>query len=323
MPQTLLLTERDVASLLTMEECIRALEETFRRQDAGLVMNHPRRRLHAPDGTFHVMEAADLGSCRMAIKAYATFRPGTRFLVLLYDTANGDLLALIEADRLGQMRTGAATGVATKHMARAEARTLGLFGSGWQAETQAMAVAAVRPLARVQVYSRTAEKRAAFAARMTAILRTEVLPVETPEQAVQGADIIVTATTARTPVFDGSLVASGAHVNAVGSNSLAKAEIDATLVARAARVVVDSLEQAKMESGDLLTPVETRRFRWEQAVELREVVAGCRPGRAGAEEITLFKSNGIALEDVAAASLVYEKARAQGVGREIEMWEKA
>jgi ornithine cyclodeaminase/alanine dehydrogenase-like protein (mu-crystallin family) len=318
--KTLLLNESDVAALLAVPDCIEALEDAFRRQDAGQVMNHPRRRLHAPDGTFHIMEAADLGTGRMAIKTYASFRPKTRFLILLYDTTSGDLLALIEADRLGQIRTGAATGVATRHMARADSRVLGLFGSGWQAETQAQAVAAVRPIEKVLVYSRTEERRADFVRRMAPAMQAEIVAVDAPKKAVQGADIVVTATTSRTPVFDGSLLTPGAHVNAVGSNSLARAEIDLTTVARAARIVVDSLEQAQMEAGDLLTPVEARKFRWEQARELREIVAGGAPGRQYAEEITLFKSVGVALEDVAAASLVYDRAQERGVGREIEFW---
>lgn len=317
----LLLTEQDVAELLTMSDCVGALEAAFQRQQTGQVMNHPRRRLHVPDGTFHCMEAADLGLGRMAIKAYASFRPRTRFLVLLHDTTNGDLLAIIEADRLGQMRTGAATGVATKYLAREDARTLGLFGAGWQAETQALAVAAVRPLDRIQVYSRTSDKRTAFAERMAVQLGIEVVPVESSEAALEDADIVVTATTTRTPLFDGKLLAEGTHVNAVGSNSLSKAEVDVTTVARAACVVVDSIEQSKLEAGDLLAPLEARKFRWEQAVELREIVSGVRVGRRDTEAITLFKSNGLALEDVAAASLVYDRAKAEGRGREVALWQ--
>ncbi len=319
--KTLLIREAEVRALLSISDAIDALESAFRRQDAGRVMNHSRRRLHAPAGTFHVMEAADLGLGRMAIKAYASFRPATRFLVHLYDTTNGDLLALIEADHLGRMRTGAATGVATRHMAREDSRTLGLFGSGGQAETQALAVAAVRPLSLVQVYSRSEEKRTSFARRMETALQAEVVPVDSPEKTLEGADIVVTATTARTPVFDGSRLALGTHVNAIGSNSLAKAEVDSETVTRSARVVVDSVEQSRLEAGDLLGPVEARRFRWEQARELHEVVAGRYPGRVDDEEITLFKSNGLALEDVAVASLIYDRARAQGIGQPISLWE--
>jgi ornithine cyclodeaminase/alanine dehydrogenase-like protein (mu-crystallin family) len=316
----LLLTEADVTSLLSMEPLIAALEDGFRRQGSGLVMNHPRRRLHPPEGTFHFMEAADLGLGRAAIKAYASFRPKTRFLVLLYDTTNGNLLAMIEADRLGQMRTGAASGVATKYLARTDAAVLGLFGSGWQAESQAMAIAVVRPLRRVQVYSRNMERRREFARRLEGLVGAEVVPVDSSADALAGADIVVTATTSRVPVFDGTNLAPGAHVNAVGANMLSKAEVDLATVARAGLVVVDSVEQARLEAGDLVAPVDARKFRWEQAVELHEVVGGMRPGRTDPDQITLFKSIGIALEDVAAASLVYDSAVARGIGKEIGLW---
>jgi alanine dehydrogenase len=181
-------------------------------------------------------------------------------------------------------------------------------------------VAAVRPLRRVQVYSRSAERRREFARHLGGLIESEVAPVDTAAEALAGADIVVTATTSRVPVFDGTNLAAGTHVNAVGSNSLSKAEVDVATVARAGLVVVDSVEQARMEAGDLLAPVDARKFRWEQAVELREVVGGTRPGRTSPDEITLFKSIGIALEDAIAASLVYDRAVADGVGREIGLW---
>jgi alanine dehydrogenase len=314
----LLITESEVAELLTMRDCIDALEGAFMRQAEGLVENLPRRRLHPPDGLLHCMEACDLGLGRMGLKVYTSFRPKARFMVLLYDSGNGDLLATIEADKLGQMRTGAATGVATKYMARKNASVLGLFGAGWQAETQALAVAEVRELSRILVYSRTPEKRQEFTGRLERMLAAEVIAADDPELVLAEADIVVTATTSKIPVFDGSLLRPGAHVNAVGSNSLAKAEVDVTTASRADRVVVDSIEQSKIESGDLLAPIELRKIRWEQVRELHEVVSGLYPGREADDEITLFKSNGLALEDIAAASLVYERAR----GREIGLWER-
>jgi ornithine cyclodeaminase/alanine dehydrogenase-like protein (mu-crystallin family) len=316
----LLLTESDVAVLLTVEDCIGALEAAFRAQAAGKAVNHPRRRIHAPDGTFHTMEAADLAAGRMAIKTYASFRSGARFLVLLHDANTGELLALIEADRLGQIRTGAATGVATRHLAREDASTLGLIGAGWQAETQALAVAAVRPLREVRVFSRDPERRETFAKRLSDQIGVPVEPVATAEAAATGAEVILTATTSRTPVLLGEWLAPGTHINVVGANALTRAEVDIAGVKRADRVVVDSLEQCRMEAGDLLAAVEARRFRWEQARELYEVVAGRWPGREGADEITLFKSVGIALEDVAAASLVYDRARERGLGTETGLW---
>jgi alanine dehydrogenase len=316
----ILLTEADVARLLDMPSCIDALEEAFRMQDAGQILNHPRRRLHVPDGIFHCMEAADLGLGRMAIKTYASFRAKTRFLVLLYDSHNGDLLAMIEADRLGQMRTGAATGVATRHMARADAGVLALFGAGWQAESQALAVACVRKLSRIRVFSRTAAAREDFAARLGAQTAIECVAVDSPRAALEDADIVVTATTSRTPVFDGGQLPLGAHVNAVGSNSLTRAEVDMTTVTRASRVVVDSVEQSRAESGDLLAPIEARRLRWDQVYELREVVAGRRSPRERDDDITLFKSNGLAMEDLAAASLLYDRAVEQKIGSPVRLW---
>jgi alanine dehydrogenase len=316
----ILITETDVARLLDMASCIECLEAAFLRQDRGEVMNHPRRRLHAPEGSFHTMQAVDLKLGRMAIKTYSSFRPKTRFLVLLYEAQSGDLLALIEADRLGQIRTGAATGVATRHMAKANASRLALFGAGWQAEGQALAVAAVRPLTRIRVFSRTASTREAFAGRLSSQIGVECEPVGSAELALEGAEIVVTATTSRSPVFDGKLLAEGCHINAVGSNSLSRSEVDTMTVSRSNLIVVDSIEQSKLESGELLVPIESRRLRWEQVVELREVVSGKRSVRDSEDDITLFKSNGIALEDLAAASLVYDRAVEQKVGQPIKLW---
>ncbi len=315
-----LITESEVTDLLTMGDCITAVEAAFRRQDEGMATNHPRRRLRPAAGVLHCMEALDVGLGRMARKVYTSYRSGTRFLVLLYDANSGDLLAMIEADRLGQMRTGAATGVAAKYMARKDASVLGLFGTGWQAEAQALAVAEVRKLSKILVYSRAEENRRQFADKMEKLLGTEIVPVDSPELTVRESDILVTATSSRTPVFDGNDLRDGTHVTAAGSNSLAKAEVDLTTVARSSRVVVDSIDDARLESGDLLAPVETGKLRWEQVRELREVVSGRYPGRETADEITLFKSNGLALEDVAAASLVYDVAVGAGMGREIRLW---
>lgn len=317
----LVLTETDVSNLLTMPDCIAAVEAAFERLDDALVQNHPRRRLRVPEGLLHCMKAADLGLGRMGLKVYTSFAPRTRFLMLLYDTSHGDLLAIIEADRLGQMRTGAATGVATKYMARPDAHVLGLIGAGWQAETQAEAVAAVRNLDRALVFSRDAAKRADFADRMSARLSIPFIPAESAEHVARESDIIVTATTSRAPVLDGAWLRPGTHVNAVGSNSLSRAEIEVKTVERSDRVVVDSVEQSKIEAGDLLAPIDARKLRWEQVIELRGVVTGRRPGRESPDEITLFKSNGLALEDDAAASLVYDRALERGIGHDVSFWQ--
>lgn len=318
---TLYLTEQDVAKLLTMPEAIEALHGAFGRQAMGEVINQPRRRLHLPEGTFHSMVAADLGLDLFGIKAYASFRPRTRFLVLLYSAHNGDLMAMIEADRLGQIRTGAASGVATRYLARQGGPlNVGIFGTGWQAQSQLEAVCATRKIARVVAYGRDPERRANFCNRLSQQLGVEVAPTEKPEEAAEGQDLVITATTAQEPVLRGAWLKPGAHVNAVGSNLLMKREIDEETVKRSALLVVDSIEQAKQEAGDLLAPYERRLFRWEDTAELAQIVVGSNPGRTDDAQITLFKSCGIALEDVAVAAVVYRKAVAAKMGTRLPMW---
>lgn len=318
----LYLTEKDVETLLTMPEAISALDDAFRRQANGDILNQPRHRLHLPAGTYHTMVAGDTGLQMFGIKAYASFPPKTRFLMLLHSAQNGDLLAMIEADRLGQMRTGAASGVATRYLAReGQPLRVGIYGTGWQAQSQLEAVCAVRPVQRITAYGRDAERRATFCKTMSERLGVEVVPAERPEAAAEGQDVVVTATTAKIPVLRGEWLAPGTHVNAIGSNLLVKREVNEETVRRAALIVVDSIEQAKMESGDLQVPYEMRLFRWEQVAELREIVSGHRPGRTDDWQITLFKSNGIAMEDVAVAALVYKKALAAKIGAELPMWQ--
>lgn len=318
----LYLREGEVERLLSMEVALEAVEDAFRAQAAGRLANHPRRRLH-PDRNvyFHYMAAADAGSGYFGMKLYASAPAGVRFLVPLYRADTGALVALLEADFLGRMRTGAASGVATKYMARADARRVGLLGSGHQAPTQLEAISRVRRLERVRVYSPNPDHRRAFAESMSAKLGLPVEPVETGERAIHEADIVVVCTNAKQPALQGGWLAPGAHINAVGANFPQKRELDDAAVARAHRIVVDSLEQSREEAGDLIAPFAARPERWQQVRELGEVVAGRFPGRGGPEEITLFKSNGVALEDVAAAVRVYERARADGVGRMIRMWE--
>jgi ornithine cyclodeaminase/alanine dehydrogenase-like protein (mu-crystallin family) len=318
----LYLREAEVERLLTMEAALEAVEAAFRAQAEGLVANHPRRRLH-PDRNvyFHYMAAADTSRGYFGMKLYSSAPAGVRFLVPLYQTETGALLALLEADCLGRMRTGAASGVATKYMARADAARVGILGSGHQAPTQLEALARVRRLAGVRVYSPSAERRRAFAERMSARLGLAVLPVETAERAVGEADIVVVCTSAKQPALQGAWLAPGAHVNAVGANFPQKRELDDVAVSRAGRIVVDSLEQSRDEAGDLIAPFQSDPERWREVRELSEVVAGKFPGRASDREITLFKSNGVALEDVAAAACVYERARAEGAGQWVKMWQ--
>lgn len=317
----LLLTEADVEHLLTMELALEAVEEAFREQAEGRAINEPRRRLRVPRGTLHMMSAAVLARGVLGFKAYTSFPSGVRFLVLLYDAEAGSLLALIEANRLGQMRTGAASGVATRYMARPDAHTLGIFGTGWQAQSQVLAICAVRPIRRVLAYSRTPERREAFCQEMAARLGIEVIPAKRPEDVVAAADILVTATTAREPVFDGRWIPEGVHINAIGGNALFRREFDDEVIRRARTIVVDSKDQARIECGEFLHAIERGRLAWEAVHELKEVVAGRLIARQHPSDITLFKSLGIALEDVAVAVRVFERARQEGFGQAIRLLE--
>ena len=317
---TLLLTEQQVTELLDINTAIEAVEGVLRNHAEGAATNRPRYRVAMPASQLHVMAAGDRRLAVYGLKAYTASRKGTRFLVLLYESETGDLLAMIEADRLGQMRTGAATGVATKHMAREGADTVGIFGTGWQAESQLMAVCAVRPIKSVKAYSRKAERRAAFARKMSALLGVEVVPVATAEEAARDQAIIVTITTAREPVLKGEWVAPGAHINAAGANFLSKSEIDVEAIRRAAVIAVDSIEQSRLEAGDLMPAIERGVISWESVTELGRIIAGRTPGRRSDEDITIFKSNGIGLEDISTALRVYNLARQRGIGQEINLF---
>jgi alanine dehydrogenase len=317
------LTEADVKSVLTMPMALEHVEEGFRHLAAGNATVQPRRRLHVPGKSYlHYMAAADSTSGYMGLKTYTSSRAGMRFLVTLFSTQSGELLALIEADYLGQMRTGAATGVATKYLARTAPRlTAGIIGTGLQAATQVEAVACVRNLERVLVYGRNAERRERFAKETAARLKLNVEAVDSAEKAVRGADIVVAMTTSGEPVFDGRWLSAGALVIAAGSNFAEKREIDDTAVNRAEIIVVDSREQSKMESGDLIHAFAGNEARWSSVVELADIVSGNAAGRIDDEQITLFKSNGVALEDIALAGRIYEITSGQGIGRNVPLWD--
>ena len=302
-------TESDVRRLLTMPDAIRLMREAFAKLAGGAAENQPRRRLVLPTGAvLHYMPAGD--DRYFGIKVYSTHRKhGAHFFFLLFRAEDGQTLALFEANFLGQIRTGAASGLATDLLARGDAETLAIIGSGFQARSQLEAMRAVRKLRTVRIWSRSAEKRAAFAAECA------VEAAETAEAAVRGADIVVTATNSKDPVLEADWVSPGAHVNVMGSNQAARREIPPELIERAARIVVDSIEQSKMEAGDLLLAWTASQWDDPRLVELKDVVAGKARGRENPDQITLFKSIGLALEDVAAAGYVYERALEAGIGR--------
>ena len=314
----LLLNEEEVRQLLTIDDALEAVEQGLRKMALDEAFNIPRSRVQTDHAMLHVMSAAAKSLGFMGYKAYSTSRKGAQFVVGLHDGKSGALLALIQADYLGQMRTGAASGVATKYMARPDAAAVGLFGTGKQARSQVQAVCKVRRVSRVHVYSPSEEHRRRFAEEMSTVCETEVVAVSHPELAARDMDIVITATTSREPVLHGAWVAQGTHINAVGSNFLGKSELDPETVRRCNVVVVDSRDQARLEAGDFVQPLENGSLRWAEVRELGQVIVGRFSGRPHSHDITLFKSLGLAIEDVAVAAKVYARAQAAGVGRAID-----
>jgi alanine dehydrogenase len=296
------ITEQDVLRLLDMPQAISLMRDAFRGLAAGQVVNHPRRRVMLPTGSvLHYMAAGN--QSYFGAKIYSSNpKTGAHFLFLLYRSEDATPLAIIEANHLGQIRTGAASGYATDVLARQDAQVLGVLGSGFQAETQVDAVAEVRRLTEIRIWSRRPERREAFAARLREKGHAGAIAAESAEAAVRGADILVTATNAKDPVFDAGWVSPGTHINATGSNQAKRRELPAEILNRAALIAVDSKDQAEMESGDLLLARAEGQWNGEGVVELAVV-----KGRNSPEDITIFKSNGLAIEDVVTAGWVYEQ----------------
>jgi ornithine cyclodeaminase/alanine dehydrogenase-like protein (mu-crystallin family) len=307
----LYLTEQDVAELLTPADAVAAIEACFRRMAAGSVENRPRYRLGLEEGALAVMAAADLGLGYAGAKVYAGFRDGARFAVLLFRADSPELVAVLEADKLGQLRTGAASGVAAKHLAAGRARSLGVIGCGWQAESQVACMrAAVPGIGRVVAYCRSED-------RLTAFCKEQGAEPGDSHQDPAACDIVVTATTSPDPVLRGEWLNPGALVCAVGANDGRRRELDNVVLERAAFVCCDSRDDARLESADLIEPVESGILDWLEVHELQEVVAEEVPGRQADDDIVVFKSNGLAAWDVAVAAAVVERARAAGAGREM------
>jgi alanine dehydrogenase len=304
----LYLSEADVAKLLTPADAIEAVERCFERLARGEVENRPRIRQNADGGAFAVMSAVDHELRLAGVKSYAWVSQGTPFVVCLFDLDRGKLAAVIEADKLGQLRTGGASAVAAKYLAREGASSLGVLGCGWQAESQVECIrTAVPTIERVVAYCRTEKSLRKFCRK----LRAEA--GETHGDAAH-QDVVVTVTTSRDPVLRGEWLSPGALICAVGANDRRARELDNAVLQRASFVCCDSVEQARLESGDLIEPIEQGLLDWLEVHELQEVVAGEVQGRQSPDDIVLFKSNGIAAWDVAIGSLALERARAQDVG---------
>ena len=316
----LIVSDEEVRELLPMSAALDALERIFKEAAAGTVSNMSRYRVPLIRGSHQVMAASSAELGLTGLKTYVSSGGGgSQMVVLLYSIETAQPVAFIAANSLGAIRTGAASGIATRYMARADASSAGVIGSGSQARTQLAAVCAVRPIERALVYSRTPAHRESFAKEMSQELGVAVEAVDSPDAAVAEADVVCVITNAREPVIDGAAFRDGTHVNAAGSNSWMRRELDEAAVRRAELVVVDDLADAKIECGDLIWAAERHAFRWERAVELRDVVGGRVAGRPSAEALTLFESQGLALEDVAAGAHVYHQAIERGMGREVAL----
>jgi len=313
------LDERCIASLLTMDDALGAVEEVFREQGRGGVVNVPRVRAPIKGGTLRIT-AGVLSYCGLygvKVSSTAVFGRNAGRMFCLYREETGELCAVVQVFGMGALRTGAASGVATKLMANEGARVLGVLGSGRQAKTQVEAICRVRRIAELKVYSPTPANREKFCREAAAAHGVKAVPVASPEAAVRDSDVIVSATTTTEPVVRGAWLAAGAHINAIGANYEHRRELDTAAVSAAACIAVDDLEQARYEATDLVEPVKEGALSWDRVHPLADIVAGNVRARASSSDITLYKSLGVAIEDVALAARAYEKALAQNAGVEL------
>lgn len=313
----LFLSEEDVQQVLTVPMAIEAVESAHRDLALGQAVDVPRARSRLPQTVLHILQGALPAQGVLGYKAYTSNRSGNRFLVHLFDAASGVLQAVIAADYLGMVRTGAASGLAARLLARPGSRVAGVFGSGWQAEGHVRAICAALPLERVKVFGRKADKLADFCRRLSETTGVAVVPAGSAEETVRGSDVVGTVTTAAQPLFEADWLEPGAHVNAAGSNALIRQELSEAAVRRCGLICVDSVPTALAEAGDLLPLLEKGRLHARQLVELGEVIVGRHPGRTSAGEITLFESQGMAIQDLAVALRVLAAARERGLGREL------
>ena len=314
----LFLTENDVKQVLTVAMALEAVESAHRDLALGQAQDTPRARTRLPQTVLHILQGALPAQGVLGYKAYTSNRSANRFLVHLFDAATGGLLAVIEADYMGMIRTGAASGVAARWLARPDAKVAGVFGAGWQAEGHVQAICAALPLERVKVCSRKADKLAAFCARMSEATGVVVAPASA-EETVRDSDLVGTVTTAAQPLFDADWLAPGVHINAAGSNALIRQELSEATLRRASLLAVDAVPTALTEAGDLLPLLEKGRLHSRQLVELGDIIVGRHAGRTDAEQVTVFESQGLAIQDLAVGLRVLAAARERGLGIELPL----
>ena len=314
----LFLRNEDIQQCVTMDHMLEAIESMQGHFGRGEACNLTRRKIIAGGGTLSVMGGGLFYDGVMGVKTYTIIKGKYSFQVSLYDADTGKLLCYTQANRLGQLRTGATTGIAIKHLSNSDAATVGIIGTGNQASTQLEAACKVRNIKRIKAFSRTQERRDAFARSMTEALGIEVVSAATNQEAVSGSDIVICIANAMEPVLEGDWLSPGSTVIAAGPTSWRAKEVDDATLVRADKIFVDSVDQATIEVGDMASAVDRGVLQWSRLQELRHVIAGTAAGRDTADQIILAKLMGTGVADVASAKLACDRATTAGIGLEME-----
>ena len=317
---TLVLNESDIISLFPMEDAIKASDLAFKLQAGTQSVNHPRIRIANKNQFFNYMTASSPELGFYCMKTYSIHKnTSPTFYVYLYDYSNGDLVSIMNASSLGQIRTGAASGIATKYLSKQNSTNLSIIGTGYQAKTQAQAIVAIRPITLIKVYSRSLDNRNRFAKWLEQNLNIECIPVTSPEDCIEKSDIITTITTSKNPVFRGSQITPGTHINAAGGNHYMRRELDDDTILNSDLITTDDISQARVECGDLINPIDRGLLRWNHIHQLSEIVSGLKIGRRNNNQITLYESQGLAIQDLTAAAHIYSKAIQSKIGTNVDI----
>ena len=314
----LFLKDEDVAQCVTMDAMLEAIESMQRQYGDGQAHNMTRRKIIADSGMLSVMGGGLFHQGLLGVKTYTVVKGAYSFQVSLYDANTGELLLYTQANRLGQLRTGATTGVAVKHLANPGDATVGIIGTGGQAPTQLEALSKVRGIKKIKAYSRTQERREEFARRMADTMGVEVSAVASNEDAVRDCDIVLCIAATMDPVVEGAWLKDGSTLIGAGPTTWRAREVDEAVITRAGKLIVDSTEQAAIEAGDLCSAVDKGIIQWSKVHELRHIVSGAVTGRDSKDQLVYAKIMGTGVADVAAAKLAYDSAKAAGLGTEID-----
>ena len=314
----LFLKDEDVAQCVTMDTMLEAIESMQRQYGDGQAHNMTRRKIIADSGMLSVMGGGLFHQGLLGVKTYTVVKGAYSFQVSLYDANTGELLLYTQANRLGQLRTGATTGVTVKHLANPEDATVGIIGTGGQAPTQLEALSKVRGIKKIKAYSRTQQRREEFARRMTDTMGVEVSAVTSNEDAVRDCDIVICIAATMDPVVEAAWLKDGSTLIGAGPTTWRAREVDEAVITRAGKLIVDSTEQAAIEAGDLCSAVDKGIIQWSKVHELRHVVSGAVTGRDSKDQVVYAKIMGTGVADVAAAKLAYDSAKAAGLGTEMD-----